>query len=251
MTRSYNSLGQFLDKVRRRSVLTAEEQSAILSLPVRAEQIPAHMDFVELGEHVDHACLIVHGLAGRFGQGREGNRQITALHIPGDMADLHSVVSPSATSALQALTTTTVVKIPHGAIREIAARYPSIAQVLWRECVIDAAILSEWVVNVGRRTASVRLAHLYCEMAYRYRLGEVTERMSFDFPATQHHLADMLGLTAVHVNRTLRVLEAADLVRLKRGVVEILSWARLIEYADFDPVYIQLNVTPLAPMRAG
>src|SRR5690606_12537901 len=113
-----------------------------LALPVRLEQIPAQHDFVRLGECLTHSCLIVQGLAGRFGQSREGNRQLTALHIPGDMADLHSAVVPEATSALQALTATTIARIPHAAIRSISAQYPAIAEAFWRECVIDGAALS-------------------------------------------------------------------------------------------------------------
>lgn len=250
MTRLHSSLEQFLGKVLRRSVLSDEEQKAILALPIRAEQIEAQRDFVRMGERVTHSCLIVQGLAGRFGQGREGNRQITALHIPGDMADLHSSVVPEATSALQALTTTTIVKIPHHAVRETAARYPAIAEAFWRECVIDAAVLSEWVVNIGRRSAAVRLAHLCCEMAYRYRLGDVPSRFVFGFPATQQHVADALGLTSVHVNRMLRMLDSTGLVKARRGVIEVLNWLALADYGEFDPSYLQLDGAPRAPMNA-
>jgi CRP-like cAMP-binding protein len=251
MTLSNSALAPFLRKVLRRSILSDDEQAAILALPIRLEQVAAQRDFVRLGENVSHSCLIVAGLAGRFGQGREGNRQITALHIPGDMADLHSAVTPEATSALQALTPTTIGKIPHSAIRRTAAAYPAVAEALWRECVIDGAVLSEWVVNIGRRNASMRLAHLLCETAFRYRMGDVVEHFPFAFPATQQHLADMLGLTPVHVNRTLRVLDTSGLVRSKRGVVEILSWQRICEFAEFDPVYLQLDGRPRAPMQIG
>jgi CRP-like cAMP-binding protein len=244
-------LDAFLVKVLRRSLLTDEEQRAILSLPFRMEKIEAQRDFVRMGEQVTHSCLIVTGLAGRFGQGREGNRQITALHIPGDMADLHSAVTPQATSALQALTATTIAKIPHQAIHNLVARYPDIAEAFWRECVVDAAVMSEWVVNIGRRSAAVRLAHLCCEMAFRYRLGEMVEHFVFTFPATQHHLADSLGLTSVHVNRMIRVLESSGLMKVRRGMIEILDWDDLSEFAEFDPTYLVFEDSPRTPMRAS
>jgi CRP-like cAMP-binding protein len=243
-----NPLAPFLQKIHRRSLLTGEEKEAILGLPVRIEQVSAHTDFVRLGSSLDHSCLIVHGLAGRFGQGPDGNRQITALHLPGDMADLHSLLSPLATSAMQALTTTTIVRIPHVALREIVVRYPAIAECFWRECVIDAAVLSEWVINICRRNAGVRLAHLYCETAYRYRLGSMAEQFAFELPVTQHQLADMLGLTAVHVNRTMRALVARGLVHVTRGTVEIPSWRRLVDFADFDPAYLHFEVAPRVAM---
>ena len=246
-----NPLTPFLQKILRRSVLNGDEQGAILSLPVRIEQVPAHVDFVRLGSPIEHSCLVVHGLAARFGQGPDGNRQITALHLPGDMADLHSLMTPLATSALQALTTTTVVRVPHVALREITARYPALAEAFWRECVIDAAVLSEWVINIGRRNAGVRLAHLYCETAFRYRLGEVAENFAFEMPVTQHQLADMLGLTAVHVNRTVRALVARGLVQVSRGIVTIPSWRRLVEYSDFDPAYLHFEVLPRRSMHVA
>ena len=92
-------LQQFLDRLTSRSVLTEEEQQAILNLPGHAEHVRSNRDFVRLNERVDHACLIVEGIVGRFGQNLDGKRQITAFHLPGDMADLHSVVQPAATSA--------------------------------------------------------------------------------------------------------------------------------------------------------
>src|SRR5690348_5711583 len=161
------NLPLFLDRLTSRSVLTDEEQQAVLNLPGHAEQVQSNRDFVPLGTRLDHACLIVAGIVGRFDQNGEGTRQITAMHVPGDMCDLHSVVQPMPTSALQALSVATILRVPHAAIRATAARYPAVAEAFWRDCMVDAAILSEWVVNVGRRDAKARIAHLLCEMATR------------------------------------------------------------------------------------
>jgi len=97
-------LQPFLTRLLLRSSLSAEEQATVLDLPIRVERIPANVDFVRLGERLGHACLVIDGLVGRFEQTRKGDRQTTALHIPGDMADLHSVVLPKTSWALQALT---------------------------------------------------------------------------------------------------------------------------------------------------
>jgi CRP-like cAMP-binding protein len=235
-----SALQTFVDRLNRRSSLAGEEAAAILSLPATPAQVRANRDFVSMGEETDHACLIVEGLVGRFGQTKGGARQITAMHIPGDMADLHSVVVPKAGSALQALSTTTILRIPHRSIRAIAHEYPSVAEAFWRECVVDAAILSQWVVNVGRRDALARTAHLLCEMALRYQEIGRAAGLSFDFPATQMQLADCLGLTAVHVNRTLKAMKETGVVRVVRHTVQIVDWPRLTEIGDFDPVYLQI-----------
>jgi CRP-like cAMP-binding protein len=210
-------------------------------LPGHPVQVQSNRDFVRLGERVDHACLVVDGLVGRFGQNDQGGRQITALHIAGDMADLHSVVTPQAASALQALTTTTLLKISHRSLRDAVRRYPALAEAFWRECVIDAGILSEWVVNVGRRDARARTAHLLCEMAFRYEAAGAKVGFSFAFPPTQAQLADMLALTPVHVNRTLKGLREEGLAEIRDRTAHILDWTGLLHAGEFDPWYLHLR----------
>lgn len=242
--RDTHNLQLFLDRLTSRSVLTAEEQQAILDLPSRAEQVPANRDFVRLGECVTEACFIVAGLVGRFDQNANGARQITAIHIPGDMPDLHSVVQPAATSALQALSVATILRIPHAAIRAAAAKYPALAEALWRDCMVDSAILSQWVVNVGRRDAKCRVAHLLCEMATRLHPGKDNGEFSFAFAATQAQIADATGLTVVHVNRTYRALRESGLANVSRHEVQVLDWGGLVTVGDFDANYLQTNIEP-------
>lgn len=115
------NLQLFLNRLTSRSVLTGEEQQALLALPCHAAQAQSNRDFVGLGDRSDHACLLVAGLVGRFGQAKAGERQITAIHIPGDIPDLHAVVQPEGSSALQALSVATILRIPHWAIRQVAA----------------------------------------------------------------------------------------------------------------------------------
>ena len=157
------------------------------------------------------------------------------------MADLHSVVTPQAVSALQALTTTTLLKISHRSLRDAVRRYPALAEAFWRECVIDAGILSEWVVNVGRRDARARTAHLLCEMAFRYEAAGAKVGFSFAFPPTQAHLADMLALTPVHVNRTLKGLREEGLAEIHDRTAHILDWTGLLRAGEFDPCYLHLR----------
>lgn len=236
-----NPLEPFVDRLVSRSDLGPAERNALLALPAYPAQIQTNRDFVRLGEVVEHATFVVAGLVGRFGQNREGSRQITAVHIPNDMANLHSVVAPDACAALQALSVTTILKVPHVALREATHRYPAIAEAFWRECVVDAAVLAEWVVNIGRRDAKSRLAHLLCEIACRmvglgHKLGS-----HIPFPATQNHIADMSGLTSVHVNRSIQALRRDRVVDLSSRVIHILDWDRLAYIADFDPDYLRIG----------
>lgn len=96
-------------------------------------------------------------------------------------------------------------------------------------------------MNVGRRNARSRLAHLYCEVACRTGRRRVADGYRFDFPITQFQLADMLGLTPVHVNRTIKSLREDGLVAIAHRVVQILDWSRLVEIGEFDPTYLRLS----------
>lgn len=223
-----------------RSELGEIERRALLALPCDVLDVGANRDFVRLGELTSHACLVIHGLVGRFAQTADGARQITALHIPGDMVDLHSVVAPAATSALQAIGRATVVRVPHTALIERAHDLPALARAFWRDCVVDAAILATWVINVGHRPASARVAHLICEMAVRNAAIGLARGSTFPFLLTQSQLGETTGMTAVHVNRMVGQLRDRGVLNWNARMIDILDWQRLRELAGFDPLYLSL-----------
>lgn len=231
----------FLRRLLSRSRLGEDERDAIAALRAAPERIEANRDIVGPGEHRDHACLVVKGLAARFDQMRDGQRQIVAIYVPGDMCDLHSVPVDYTGWGLQTLAPTTIARIAHAELRQAIAQYPDIGMAFWRDTVADGSILAKAVANVGRRRAQPRLAHLLCEMGVRMELAELGMRTAYPLPATQAHLADMLGLTAVHLNRTFRKLKAEG-VSMTGGEVRIEDWGRLVRMAEFDPAYLLLPV---------
>jgi CRP-like cAMP-binding protein len=235
------ALQMFVNRLTSRSVLTDEEVEALLGLNGHLAEVAPRIDFVRYGESVDHACLIVKGLAGRYGQNTNGTRQITCLHIPGDMADLPSVVSPKAGWGLCALTSTTILRLPHADLRRLAAKYPGIAEAFWRDCVADGSMFSEWVVNVGRRDAISRVAHVFCQMAIRYEQLGQGNRHGFTLPIKQPDLADATGLTGVHINRTLRELRVRSIVELHAGTVTVHNWDKMVTIGDFDAGFMLLD----------
>jgi CRP-like cAMP-binding protein len=118
------------------------------------------------------------------------------------------------------------------------ASRPAIARALWLETAAQAAIQQEWMVWLGRHMAQTRLAHFLCEVSYRLQLCEANTRDAIEFPLTQRELADTLGLSAVHVNRTLQVLRSQGLIELSRQRPTIRNKAGLYEAAEFDPRYL-------------
>ena len=231
----------FLARLLHRSPLTQAEQSIVLSLKGETARFAAHRDIVSPGQRVEHSCLIVEGLAGRFDQMANGQRQITAFHLPGDMCDLHSVVVPTASWSITALSNVTVAFFEHKRLRELVESHPGIAIAFWRDTVADGSHLAKWVGNLGRKNAAARVAHILCEMGMRMESAGLGTRRSFDFPITQEQLADAAGLTSVHINRVLQDLRGRNLLTFRGGKVDILDWDGLAHEAEFDPNYLILR----------
>lgn len=235
-------LQPFVDRLLLRTPLSVEEQDAVLSLPTHPVRIKGHYDLVALGEQTDSSYFIVSGVVGRFSQLENGVRQIVALHIPGDMADLCSVALPKTSWAFHALVGTRVLRIPHVDLINIADRYQNIAIAFWRDCVVDMAVMSEWIVSVARRTAEAKLAHLLCEMRCRYKQGGMLAHDgSYVFPITQFQIAEVLGMTGIHVNRMVRSLKERGLASVTKAAVVIHDWPGLVQLAEFDAAYLHLN----------
>lgn len=115
--------------------------------------------------------------------------------------------------------------------------------------MVNGAILSEWVVNVGRRDAKTRMAHLFCEMATRLGAADGQSDVVFDLPVTQDHIASATALTTVHVNRTLRSLRSGGLLEWHSRVARIPSWHALASLGEFNPSYLQMEIKADQRMR--
>jgi CRP-like cAMP-binding protein len=241
MTDPITGLSLWLDRLALRSKLGPDEQDAILSLRGEEEWVKGNREFVRLGDKVDRSCLILSGLAGRFGQARSGERLTSALHIPGDMADLHSAVLPTAASALQSMGGTQIYRIPHVAIMDLAVRFPALAQAFWRDCTVDGAILAQWSLTNTRQQALGRVAHLLAELGVRFGVAGGGHRIEYDFPLTQIQIGDATSLTAVHVNRMVRQLKESGIAEVANRRVRITDWKKLCAVGEFDPTYLHLH----------
>ena len=132
--------------------------------------------------------------------------------------------------------------IPHEALRSFFRAHPRIADVFWRDTLIDAAAFREWVVNVGRRDAYARIAHVLCEVYVRLRAVSLVNGQAFEMPITQAELGDATGLSTVHVNRTLQELRGDELITTpKNGRVVIEDWDGLQKAGEFDPTYLHIK----------
>jgi CRP-like cAMP-binding protein len=185
--------------------------------------------------------LLLSGYAIRHKVVGNGGRQIFSVHMKGDVVDLHNSILRRADHNVQALTAIEVAMIPVPAIRDIITAYPRVGEAMWYETLVDAAILREWTLNVGRRNARARTAHLLCEFAVRLEVAGLGEKNHYELPMTQEQLADALALTNVHINRTLKSLADDGYIERSKRSVRILDFHQLARVADFDTGYLHLD----------
>ena len=167
-----------------------------------------------------------------------GQRQILSIHIPGEIPDLQSLHLHRMDHDLVAVAPSTLGFISHTSMRALTRANPNIAEVLWRDTLIDAAIFREWIVNVGQRPAASRLAHTVVELRRRLAVTGRAAGDTFEMPLTQEQISEALGITPVHANRIIRQLRDDGIVDISRGRVTVLDEAKLAELAQFDDRYL-------------
>jgi CRP-like cAMP-binding protein len=231
------TIAPFIEKLLIRTVLNGEEREALRSLAGKVERLEARRNFVILGDNLTSSCFVMEGLCARVELLAEGKRQITALYVPGDMPDLYSAFISRATSSIEALTSTTIIRVPHAAAQKLMRTYPAIMEAFSRYLLADAAISNEWVANIGGRNAKAAISHLYCEMAVRS--GRVHgNQFSFQLPVTQCDVGEACGLSTVHVNRTFTTLRNAKLILVEGATAHVLDWQALQDVANFRDDYL-------------
>jgi CRP-like cAMP-binding protein len=232
---------RLIRKLERFEPVRAAERAFLEQSIARVSEYDPHACFVNEGDSPTESCLMVEGFAGRIKTLPSGTRQMMALHIPGDFCDLHSFSLRKMDHSIAAVSRCKIAKVPHAKIAEIIERFPRLTRALFWDVAVDAAILREWMVSAGRRSAYQKIAHLLCEMLLRLRSVALVEGDSYSFPLTQAELGEAFGLSTVHVNRTLQVLRREDLLVWKGKTVTIPDANALAKAAGFDPSYLALR----------
>ncbi|MCB8822496.1 Crp/Fnr family transcriptional regulator [Microvirga rosea] len=233
----YNPLIRKLESIFK---LTDDERQALQNLPMQMATIKEDQDIVREGDRPSRSCLIVSGFACAYKMTAHGKRQIVSFTIAGDIPDLQSLHLKVLDSSVSTISRCSVGFIAHEDLRALCERYPRITAAFWRETLIDAAIFREWVVNVGRREGSSRMAHILCELIVRLKAVGLVEDDVCDLPITQGEFADALGFSPVHVNRVFQQLRAEGLILTQGTRLTIPDWDRLKMAAEFDPTYLHL-----------
>lgn len=242
MTSSSSSiLAPMFDKLQLWMELDDEDRDAVLALPHKIREMRAHEFIVRDGDETRHSCLLISGFVIRHKIAGNGGRQILSIHMKGDIIDLQNSLLGSADHNVQALTKIKTAMIPVAAIERLAINRPLVGRAMWNDTLVDAAIFREWTLNIGRRDARTRTAHMLCEFALRLDVAGLGEQHDYELPMTQEQFADSVALTPVHVNRTLKGLDNDGLIIRTQRSVKIPDWKKLAQVADFDPRYLHLK----------
>jgi CRP-like cAMP-binding protein len=218
--------------------LTDEDRDRLEEVARRTREVGPRQDLIREGDKPTNLHVILDGFACRYKVTPAGKRQIMAYFVPGDFCDLHVWILGQMDHSIATLSPCTIAEIPSETIEELTARYPRITRALWWATLVDEGTLREWLVSMGQRPADRQLANLVCELLVRLQtVGRASEN-SYELPVTQEELGDTLGLSTVHVNRTIHKLREDGLLTFEGQRLTIPDVDALKVFAGFSPNYL-------------
>ena len=237
-------IDKLLMKLRRYDTVSAEEESALRATMSGQVEFDRGRTIVKAKTEQNRSLLLLDGFVHRHKDLRSGARQILQVSVPGDLVDLHSLGLKRLDHDIASLTECRLGIFPHDKLQSLVAEHPHLGRMLWLNTLVDAAMHREWMLSLGARSSAARLAHLFCELQVRLDVVGMAQKSRYNLPLTQTDLGEILGITAVHINRKLRKLREQGLVTYKHGTVEIGDWNGLVRLGEFDPFYLSLDKRP-------
>ncbi|NUQ19194.1 MAG: Crp/Fnr family transcriptional regulator [Sphingomonas sp.] len=233
-----NPLDLLIRRIRAHHPLGVDDQKRILDLPYKIRTIEAQAYIMREGDRPDRCVMLLSGFAFRHKLTGDGSRQIVAIHIPGEAPDFQNLFLEESDHNVQMLTRGVVAEIARESLERLVLENPAVARAVLVFTLVESSIFREWVLNVGRRDARSRIAHLLCEFACRMNAQGLAPNGVYELPMTQEQLADASGLTPVHVNRVLQGLQRDGLMERDRRIIRFVDWEAMRDVADFNERYL-------------
>jgi CRP-like cAMP-binding protein len=228
---------KFADHLLSIAELSTDDLDVLAKMPCTVAHLASHDDILRKSDQ--RSCSLL--LQGYLCWKDAAAEQITSIHVPGDIPDLHTILSPRLESNLSALGPVVVAFVPHAFFHEIASLSPRLSRTLALLAVADAAALRNWIINLGSRDSLTRVAHLICEIVVRLRAVGLARDWRFPSPFTQSDLAAACGISAVHANRVIQELRRRCVLQWQSRTITITDWPALIHLAGFSPDYLGLR----------
>ena len=195
-------------------------------------------DMVHQGQTAQAAYILSGGWVCSYKLQPDGTRQIVDFQVPGDFLGLRSLLLRTSDHSFEPIVEIEAAEVLKSDLLNAFAQTPRLATAILWAASRDEAMVVEHLVGIGRRDADARMAHFLLELGSRLALVGMGTEDGYDCPLTQYHLADALGLSAIHVNRVLRQLRENGLVTFRDGRVTFHDYEGLVELAEFDPAYL-------------
>jgi CRP-like cAMP-binding protein len=232
----------FINKLRARHELSRDEEAALRSMRWSERGYERNQVMVRSGEELKHSMLLLNGFAVRSKLAADGSRQIVETNIAGDFVDLHGFILRRLEHEISAASPCAMALAPHDELRRVTEAFPRLTRVLWFQTLVDASIHREWMLALGKKRSRARIAQFFCEMNARLKIVGLTSDGGYKLPFNQLELADITGMTPVHLNRSLKELREAGLVTFRHGRVELHDLKGLTRDAQFDPAYLHIGI---------
>ncbi len=220
--------------------LSDADKEALLSIKGEIRDLTRGEDVLRDGDRPTYSVVVISGLLQRYTTSPEGKRQIHSFYLPTDTPSLEAVHIGVMDNNLGAVTQSRVGLVPFSELFRVMDTHPNLTALMWRETLVQASILRAWLMRNSQTLAHEQMAHLFCEVMTRARAAGLVQGDTCDLPIRQEDLGDALGMTNVHVSRTLAMIRASGSVEFRGGKLTVMNWEQLVQIAQFDGSYLHL-----------
>lgn len=223
--------------------LNSEKKGDFRNLQARRLARRAGAELLHRGRPCQAVYMLTSGWSCSYQLLANGQRQIVNLQLPGDFLGFQDLFLGASHLSFQALTDVEVLEVQAGVFMQELKQSNQIVASVYRAALRDEAIMVERLTNLGRRDASQSLAHFLLETGVRLSIAGLANEARYFCPLSQDEIADVLGLSGVHVNRVLRHFREEGMVTFRDGFVHFHDYGRFVKFARFDPAYLDLAAT--------
>jgi len=213
---------------------SAEELTFVKSFKTDELRVDSGASFLREGTRSEYLYTVLSGWAFRYKMLDDGRRQILNYALPADMLGLQGALMNEMEHSVEALTPLVLCVFPRAKLWDLYSRLPSLAFDITWLAAREEQLIDEHLVSLGRRKALERAAYLLLHLFVRAEESGLVKDGIIQFPFTQQHLADTLGMSLVHTNKTLKRLFLTKAVRWKDRVFEMVDRAMLVSIAGSD-----------------
>ena len=224
--------------------LTTSEVAYLNGLHEPARKVQRHREIIVAGRRYDCVFILCSGVVSGYKVLPDGKRQVLNLGLPGDFVGIPACLFDVAVNSVSSLTDVVLSPVSFEKLSGLFTQYPRLGAALFWCTACDAAIYGEHLVDLGRRSAYERLAHLILELLARLRAAGLASELSYTLPLTQEFVADVLGLSVPHINRMIRCLREEGLATIEDRHVVIHDLASLSALAGFEEHYLTRRLIP-------